>query len=614
MLGMVFFLYLSIHADLAFSQKHKLITTYYDGQQKQIKEQYFVLKKQAQYPDSSFKSFYPNGKLKLSGQYKNKVKEGLWQMYFENGNMKWAGYYQHDKPSGIWQHYHENGLISSNGAMEAGRQTGIWQYFYENGALKNTGLLKNGLKYGEWIYYHEDGSKKAQATFYNDSGIYQEFYPNGNIKAKGEIVAGLSNGLWKYYYENKTLKAEGFELNGVKQGMWKFYHPNGNMMSEGIYREGNTAGNWKYFYPNGKLSSEGVEQSGKKEGPWTLYYNTGEIKGEANFENGNGIYKEYYENGKLKIEGRIENEMNQGLWRYFYENGKLEGQCQFVDGKGIYTGFYESGSIKMEGQVVDGLKTGVWKLYKEEGGLAGYYSNYQELEKKIVPQIKASIKDTLRKDTLIINIPKVRLKKKKSRHFTPKINEFRSIILASNPLGVFVYRVPVSIEYYFQERLGYEFGVQYLREPFFVDVKNIPVESMFYRGYSVYLRQKFYQPDQDIGMFYFGHEIRATQMTYAIKYKDTSSIGIEINKQPFINQYLLEYSLLVGDRIMGDAKKKGITADFFLGLGLGYRLNMPSWKGNNEQYNELFETAPQSNFNVSIRFGIMLGYALGKKR
>ena len=596
------------------AQKHKVVNTWYDPLKIQLKEQYFVLKNNTAILDSSYICYYTNGKPKSQGSYKQGKMDGIWNYYFENGNLRTKGNYYKGTSQGEWYYYFENGKLNMSGEIVGNDKEGKWQHYYENEALKSEGWYKKGKKEGIWKYYNEDGAFKAQCIYTADKGKYLEVYPSGSLKSEGDIEGGKSNGLWKYYYENKQLKAEGQERDGIKEGMWKYYHPSGTLMSEGVYTKGLTSGSWKYYYENGNLSSEGLQKEGKKDGYWKLYYKNGNYKGDGNFNAGEGDYKEYYESGKLKVEGFVANDKNDGQWRYFYESGVLEGNCLFDEGSGKYTGYYENGKLKMEGTIVDGNKSGIWTLYKEDGTLAGYYRTYYDNDVETFRIIPPVATDSVRKDTIAAYKPKARLPKRKSRYFTEKINEFHSIILAANPLAVILYRLPISVEYYFQERLGFEIGMQYYREPLFTPIKNIPLEDPYHRGLSLFLKQKFYQPDQEIGMFYFGHEIRFTGITHSVKYVDSTAMGSDMVKRPFINEYLVEYSILVGDRIMGDAKRKGLTADLFVGLGIGYRIHSNSWTGENLIYDQLFKGTALSPISIPIRFGVMIGYALGKSK
>ena len=602
-------LWWSMSMQFLFAQ-HKKVETWYNLKKRIPKESYYVLLKHPSTLDSTYISYYITGKIKVNGYYVKNRATGPWEYYYENGNMKMQGLLKDNFNEGMWKYFYENGNMNMEGEMNKGVREGEWKLYYENGKLKGQGIYKKDKKDGVWKYYYEDGQFKAQCLFDNDRGWYVEVYPSGQKKSEGEIYGGKSFGLWKYFYESGALKGEGQERDGIKEGMWKFYHPNGKLLSEGVYNKGSSEGNWKYYYENGTLSSEGIEKEGKKDGYWKLYYKNGSFKGEGNFISGDGSYKEYYENGKIKLEGFIRNGKNQDQWKYFYENGVMEGMCFFTDGRGKYTGYYENGKLSMEGMIIDGNKSGIWKLYKEDGSIAGYYRTYYENDVAVFKEINNEKSDSLRKDSVEIYAkPKLKIPKKRSRFFLPKVNEFRAIIVSTNPIAPLFFQIPISVEYYYQERMGYELGCILTRAPLVTSENNIPINDGYKRGFSIYLKQKFYQRDQEKGMLYFGHEARFSKMNHYVRTLDTSIVNQQIITTPHLNKYSLQYCILIGDRIMVDAKKHGWTIDLFAGVGLGYNYFDESWKSNHAYYNSLFTEINRNKIEPAFRFGINIGYA-----
>jgi antitoxin component YwqK of YwqJK toxin-antitoxin module len=590
------------------AQTHTTVETFYDLKKEIRKERYMVLKKNTNVLDSLYTSFFQNGRVKNTGYFKNNKANGFWKYYYESGALKMEGPYKDNEHNGYWKYFYENGSVNMEGSIFKEIKEGEWKYYYENGNLKNSGSYKKNKKQGIWKYYNEDASIKAQATFENDKGRYTEVYSNGTVKCEGDIIDGKSNGIWKYYYEDGTLKAEGVEKEGQKEGLWRFYHANKALASEGYYFKGLPEGKWKHYHDNGILSSEGEQKEGLKDGYWKLYYRSGNFKGEGNFENGNGPYKEFYESGKIKTEGYVRNDKNDGMWKYYYESGALEGNCFFNNGSGKYTGYYQDGSLKMEGMLVNGNKEGIWKLYKDNGQLAGYYKTFYENDVPIMREVDTTGVELPKKDSIVpFDKPNFIARKKKSRYFSPKVNEFQGFIVSAGPLGLLYRSIPLSLEYYFQERLGYEINFTLYRSPLFTSEEFIPVNTPFKRGVSVYIRQKFYQSDRDYGMFYFGHELRYTRMSYFNKVLIDTTAGAEpvsLSKQ----ENRIEYSILVGNRILGDTRREGFTLDIFVGLGIGYRDMKNSWKGNKE-YNDLYFRGIKNQFyTVPFRLGVNVGY------
>jgi antitoxin component YwqK of YwqJK toxin-antitoxin module len=583
--------------------QHSKVETWYDGKHLTIKEVYFVTLKSPHNIDSLYTSYFQNGKIKSRGLYSRGKAMGLWEYYYENGNLKMSGELKDNINYGIWTYYYENGKMNMQGEVEKGLREGGWKFFYENGNLKSNGTFKKDMKDGAWDYYYEDKIYKAHADFEKDKGKYSEYYSNGNLKGEGYISSGKSNGTWKYYYEDGSIQAEGNEKNGVKEGNWKFYHKNGKISSMGAFVNGKPDGKWQYYHDNGNLSSEGAQKEGEKEGYWKLYYVNGQFKAEGNFAKGDGLYKEYYESGKLKIEGYVKKDKNDGLWQYYYEDGTKEGECFFIDGKGHYKGFYPNGKTKMEGLIDNGNKVGVWSLYKEDGSLAGYYKTYYENDVPVFKPIEAK-KDPIKADTVKKIQPKFISPKRKSRYFTKKVNEKKNFIVSAGPLGILTNQVPVNLEYYFQERLGYEFNFTLYRAPFFRGPATLALNSQYSRGFSLDLRQKLYQKDIDKGMFYYAQELRFTSIDYHVNFSDSTGAAI----QPLhAGEQKYEFSFIFGDRIIKDPKKKGWTMDIFAGIGLGYRNISKDYKST-IKIDSYFTKLRESKLTVPVRLGITFGY------
>ncbi len=428
---------------------------------------------------------------------------------------------------------------------------------------------------------------------------------------EGLIQGDTSDSTWRYYYEDGVLKATGPEKDGVKNGFWQYYHPNGSLLGEGNYTNGLTDGLWKYYDQNGKISAQGLEVAGERERSWKLFYPSGVLKGESNLNKSEGPYKEYYESGKLKAEGYIKQGKNDGLWKYYTEkDGKLEGEATFIEGEGIYKGFYGDGALQMEGRIKDDKRVGEWILYKPDGEIAGYYEAFYTDDNF---SFKPTVRQPNRSDSaqtranLPYQKPPLRLKKQQLRYFRPAINEYKTLILSTNPLAIGIGSFPVSLEYYFQQRLGYELKYTVYRNPFFIASSKIDLNTVYRGGFSLDLRQKFYQPDGQLGMLYGAQEVRFSYFDHQANIvEDRNSIAV--NRTLHAPETLYEYSLLLGNRWMYNPGKRGITFDIFCGLGIGYRNYTQRWESSPEK-DELFKDVKKNKVTFPIRLGASIGYA-----
>ncbi|WP_017732228.1 toxin-antitoxin system YwqK family antitoxin [Nafulsella turpanensis] len=589
-------------------QSRKIIV-YYDQNQKVVKEIFYVEDTLSMALEGPYSSYYVSGALREKGFYSNNQATGFWEYFYESGNPKMKGELKDGSNFGHWKYYYENGNLSMEGPIFDGQRQDFWTHYYENGSVKRQGKYLNNRMVGIWNYFYESqqggyGSLKAQAFYEDGKGTYKEFYPNGELKAEGLYIDGKSEGEWIFYHPNGAIEAKGSYLNGTRQGKWVYFHANGEKAAEGVYTDGLREGDWRFYHKNGQLSSEGKMQEGQKDGYWVLYNRWGDYKGEGNFVKGEGEYKEFHQNGRLKTIGMIKDDKNEGEWLYYYPNGRLEGKASFENGRGTYIGYYPDGSKNMEGLVENGQRVEVWKMYKKSGELSGFYKVYYEND---APVYKI-VEDKKEKEPEGSDKPEYRFKVTRFRNFEPKIGEFKALILATNPLAPLHGSLPVSVEYYIQERLGYDLQLTYLRKPFFQHHDLVQAGGEYYQGFSFAVKQKFYQPEDKLGMFYYGHEFRVSPIMH---FHQTDNPSLGRDGAVSMDELKVEYSVVFGNRITRDAGRKGVTLDVFLGIGAGYRYISKNY-AEEELDESVFGNVSQRNFSVPIRFGFNLGYAFNR--
>jgi antitoxin component YwqK of YwqJK toxin-antitoxin module len=432
-------------------------------------------------------------------------------------------------------------------------------------------------------------------------GKYQEYYHDGTLRMEGRNINEESEGEWKYYYESGELRAIGNYINGLRNGEWRFYHTNGNVAAVGDYDKGSKVGIWKYYYENGAISSEGEHLKDRKDGRWSLYYPGGEIKGETIYENGKGESAEYYPSGKIKTRGQLKDGKREGKWIYYNELGLKEGEAVFDQDVGNYIGFYNDGTIKMEGKLKGEKRIGEWKLYNTDGDLVGTYKPIYEEEKPIFRFQEEDDGPRIPSEK-----PEYRYKKRTSRYFDERINEYRALILSSNPFWTALGEWPFSVEYYLQERLGYEFRFSIIRHRFFEGANNIAPEQVYTRGMGFTFRQKFYSYEGSYGMFYFGHQISYDIQNHFSNLEQSLSNGRQ--DRIGVEEALGSYGGLIGWRFMESAGESGFTMDAFFGVGIGFR-NWHKDYPSPSSYDEIYHDWNQSDLYIPIIFGVNIGWA-----
>lgn len=77
--------------------------------------------------------FYPNGTIRMEGEYLHGVKHGRWISYYEDGT-KWSeGNYTDGINNGATTTWHENGQKYYEGFYANGERSGTWKFWAEDG-------------------------------------------------------------------------------------------------------------------------------------------------------------------------------------------------------------------------------------------------------------------------------------------------------------------------------------------------------------------------------------------------------------------------------------------------------------------------------------------------
>ena len=547
----------------------------------------------------SYEAFHLNGSLQTFGYYLNGLPDSTWVYYYENGRKRTEGEFKEGGSIGQWIYYYENGNKKSEGILQNNVKHGTWAFFYETGKSKSTGTYYDDVKSGIWNYFYEDEVVKAQAYYENGTGVYKEFYPSGSIKMEGENREEKSVGDWTYYFKGGEVQAKGSFENGLRVGDWIYFHPNGGEAIAGKFENGKEIGIWRHYHEDGEVKAEGAMDNGERDGFWKLYYSTGELKGEGDYQTGNGEYTEYYTSGKRKTSGQIKNGLKHGKWIFYSEEGLIDGEVDFVEGEGTYKGFYPDGLIKMEGQMKDDRRIGEWSLYNSEGELAGTYRPIYEDEKPIFKtRQSASLKEPINSEK-----PEYLFKNKQIRYFKNSINEYKGIAVETNPAGTIIGSLPIAIERHVQERLGYQLQVIVHSKPFFTSHANASLDQVYSRGGTVQLKQKFYHPDRNLGMWYFGHLLGYSSLTHQVNLINENFVvtnGKLVERRSY-------YGLITGTRWMQRTADSGFTIDTYIGIVMGARTYIKKY-GTDPLFEERFDNKLKKKGYFPFLIGLNIGF------
>lgn len=566
--------------------------TYHDAEKKSLKEVYQVKDTIQNVLHGRYISYFVNGNIESKGQFVNNETSGVWEFYYETGNIKMRGILRQNSNYGLWEYFYENGQKSMEGTILDRKRVGVWKLYYESGDLKETGEYEDNKRDGLWKTYFEDGTLRGEIEYTDDHGRYTEYYHSGKVLGEGPKAGARQVGLWRYYSEGGILESEGEYVGGKRNGSWKNFYSSGKISAEGKYENDEPTGEWKYYFEDGKLSSSGAFVGGKKNGYWSSNGPGGKMLSEITYQSGSGEYREYYPSGKLRLKGLIENGNHEGSWSYYYEDGKQEGTCDFKAGTGTYTGYYPSGALQTKGTLENDKRVGTWELYEEDGKLSGYYKPIYE-NNKLTNEISSLAKVQRKAE---------QQSQRGFTYFYPRYPEYRGVIIQGNPAFSFIGFMPFGIEFYNEERLGHEFEFEALRNPFYTADSDVPLNTVFDRGYAISVKQKFYNPMRT-GMWYFAHEIRFTNLSHFANIDFPIAPGNILTASS--SEQRAEYGILLGSRLMQRNDGDGFTIDAFVGYGLGYRMFDVE-----PMYESVFNEINQDKFSQTFRFGLNFGYSL----
>ncbi|HEY8510489.1 MAG TPA: toxin-antitoxin system YwqK family antitoxin [Cyclobacteriaceae bacterium] len=582
--------FLTVVPSIVFSQGI-VRKTYHDAERKYLKEVYHVTDTIQNILMGPYESYYLNGKLESRGQFVDNETAGVWEFFYETGGLKMRGILRQNANYGLWEYYYENGQKSMEGMINGRHREGEWKTYYENGQLKEIGQYNANKRVGYWKTFYEDGAKRGEIVYDEDYGRYTEYYHSGKVMGEGPKRGPTKVGHWRYFAESGNLESEGELENGRRIGEWVYYHPNGTVSARGSFRGDKATGAWTYYNENGAVSATGSFEDGVKIGHWKTLSADGAVRSEVTYVNGAGEYREYYTDGRLKVKGRIENDIRQGRWEFYYPDGTLEGECEYENGRGKYKGYYSTGALQTTGEMEQERKVGTWEIYEKDGRLSGYYRPFYDENRILATEITEMVGQS--------NMTKVVTRGNRFIYFVPRANEFKGVIVGTNPLFLAAGRLPIGLEFYLQERLGHEFEFIGIRDPFFKSDQNITPGTNFIRGYSVAIKQKFYNP-MKIGMWYFGHELRFTNLGHF------SNVVLPQFPDFYFTvsgvEQRIEYGPLVGYRLLQRGNSSGLSIDAFVSYNIGYR-----GFDVDPNYSPYFNDVERSPFSNTFHFGLNFG-------
>jgi hypothetical protein len=117
-----------------------------------------------------YRAWYPNGRLKIEGEFLDGEKSGRWT--FWHGNGLWPG----------------RGQKKEEGEYRQGREQGTWTRWYSLGPKRDEGNYRDGIRQGRWTFWHELGQKAREGDYRDgrEAGVWLRWSKQGEPCAPEE--------------------------------------------------------------------------------------------------------------------------------------------------------------------------------------------------------------------------------------------------------------------------------------------------------------------------------------------------------------------------------------------------------------------------------------------
>lgn len=241
--------------------------------------------------DVEIRNEYDNeNRLISSGAFRNNIPVGIHRRYDQNGNVTGSNIYNdagkivsegiidvEGKRSGEWKDYYPDGKLRATGNYIDNLRSGKWTFYYHNGRIEQQGEYIKGKENGIWTWYYDNGNIWREESYFNgkEDGVMMEYSENQKLITKGDWVDGEREGEW-YYRVGDHIEVGNY-ITGLKDGKWKYFYNDSTLKYEGNYYQGSADGNHKLYYENGNIKEERYYSSGIREKSWKRYDMEGNV-------------------------------------------------------------------------------------------------------------------------------------------------------------------------------------------------------------------------------------------------------------------------------------------------------------------------------------------------
>ena len=122
--------------------------------------------------------------------------------------------------SGEVRSYYNNGVIKSSIEYKNGLKDGATHYFYDNGKEKRQEVYTKGVIHGMLTEYYNDGFLKFEVEYHNGvrNGAFRSYYEDGQLRVEEEYINGKKEGRARKYSNRGKLAREAYFANAKLLG------------------------------------------------------------------------------------------------------------------------------------------------------------------------------------------------------------------------------------------------------------------------------------------------------------------------------------------------------------------------------------------------------------
>ncbi|MDH5609782.1 MAG: tetratricopeptide repeat protein, partial [Cyclobacteriaceae bacterium] len=311
----------------------------------------------------AFKSYYPTGELRESGQLTAGKLSGPVKRYYPSGQLHREGNMVQNEWDGEFKEYSEAGPLLIHCNYQNGQLDGYYRAYHLNGTVANEGWYIDGQAEQIWQTYFIDGTLYESTYFKNNlaDGLSKEYATDGRLFQVYQYKNGMYTGVFQYdttgaVFNQRTLK------NGT--GKNTYLYPGGKKRYESDLICGLSITDQVNYYPSGKKETVLSVKNGEYHGPYEYNGPDGKAILKGHYVNGlaSGLWTRYFENGVKDSDRNYKGGNLQGTSTYFHENGKTETTCVYDEDErnGPCTYYDADGNLQMI------------KLYRKDAGHIGY--------------------------------------------------------------------------------------------------------------------------------------------------------------------------------------------------------------------------------------------------